>query len=70
MSKKKKMTAEEFREILRKEGNLNENLSIFPDDKYNSILAIALGQAASQAFWEPVPEPKKRNARKKRGGNR
>ena len=70
MSKKKKITSEEYNEFLRKEGNLNENLSIFPDDKYSSILPIALGQAASQAFWEPEPEPKKRSARKKKGENR
>ena len=70
MSKKKKITGEEYNEILRSKGKLDESLSIFPDDKYNSILAIALGQAASQAFWEPVPEPKKRNARKKKGENR
>ena len=70
MSKKKKITGEENNEILRKQGKLTERLSIFPDDKYSSILPIALGQAASQAFWEPEPEPKKRNARKKRGGHR
>ena len=70
MSKKKKITGEEYNEILRKEGKLDESLSIFPDDKYSSILPIALGQAASQAFWEPEPKPKKRSARKKKGENR
>ena len=70
MSKKKKMTVEEANEILRKDGKLNESLSIFPDDKYTSILPIALGQAASRAFWEPEPKPKKRSTRKKKGENR
>lgn len=70
MSKKKKMTTEEFNEILRKGGELNESLSIFPDDKYSSILPIVLGQVASQAFWEPEPKAKKRSTRKKRGGTR
>ena len=65
MSKKKKMTVEELNEILRKKGELKKSLSIFPDDQYSSIQPIALGQAASQAFWEP--EPRKRSARKKRG---
>ena len=70
MSKKKKMTGEEYNEFLRKRGDLNERLSIFPDDKYTSILPIALGQAASRAFWESEPKPKKRSARKKKGENR
>jgi hypothetical protein len=69
MSKKKKMTTEELNEILRKRGELNESLSIFPDDKYSSILPIALGQAASRAFWEPEPKAKKRSARKKKGAD-
>jgi hypothetical protein len=41
----KKMTAEELNEILRKEGQLDERLSIFPDDKYNAFLGMRIAQA-------------------------
>ena len=65
MSKKKKVTVEELNEILRKRGELNESLSVFPDDKYNSILPISLGLAASRAYWDPEPEPKPKKRKTK-----
>jgi len=41
----KKMTIEAFREIFRKDGVLNESLSIFPKDKYNAFLGMRIAQA-------------------------
>ena len=44
----KKMTAEEGNEFLRSKGKLGENLSIFPDDKYDAIASMRIAQAALQ----------------------
>ena len=44
----KKMTVEEYNEFLRKDGRLDESLSIFPDDKYDAIASMRIAQAALQ----------------------
>ena len=69
MSKKKKVTVEDARKAIRKAGSTAQRLSIFPDDKYDSILPISLGLAASRAYWdpEPEPEPKKRKSKTSKG---
>ena len=42
------MTVEEGNEFLRKDGRLDESLSIFPDDKYDAIASMRIAQAALQ----------------------
>ena len=67
MSKKKKVTVEDARKAFCKDGSTDQSLSIFPDDKYNSILPITLGLAASRAYWGPESEAKKRKPKASKG---
>ena len=48
----KKMTAEEMNEILRKDGTLNESLSIFPDDNSAAIISLRMAETAAEPMEE------------------
>ena len=50
------MTPEEFNELRRKAGQLDENLRVLPDDKHDAIVSMRIAQAASQAVPEETGE--------------